>query len=227
MTDATQALGFAVDCDRTLTGTDLIPDAGALQAIQELRQAGIRCILVTGRSRDDLQRFPDIQATFDAFALEGGARWGTWDDLMQTSNVNLVHEAAQRCIDAGLAIERRTASFSARLADLEVVQPLLGQCSQQVNVDRLDVVPPGMDKGLGLDGALGYIGSRGAYVVAVGDGENDIPMFERAHVGLAVANAVPTLKEAADAILSSAGPAGVIEAARRLLAGEWRPSPST
>lgn len=218
---------FAVDCDRTLTGPDLVPDGRALDAIAELRKAGIRCVLVTGRSKADLERFPRIAAAFDAYALEGGATWGSWDLLVRPSNVDTVLDAADRVAKSGLAIERRSASFGVDARHHAQVRELAADCSIHLNIDRLDVLPRGLDKGTGLDGALAALGNRNAHVVAIGDGENDLALFDRAQVALAVGNAVPIVKEAADEVLGASGPAAVIDAARRLLAGEWRNSASS
>ncbi|MHB1260095.1 MAG: HAD family hydrolase [Thermoplasmatota archaeon] len=222
---ANQMIAFAVDCDRTLTGDDFMPDPEALFAIAELRKAGFRCILATGRSKVDLERFSTIAEAFDAYVLEGGAVWGQWTALNRPSNVGIVLKAADRVAEAGIAIERRSTSFSASTSDLQVIQEKASDCSLQVNVNRVDVLPPGLDKGIGLDGALGSLGIRGAHVVAIGDGENDIALFNRAHVALAVANAVPSLKECADEVLETPGPAAVIDAVRRLLKGDWRTPP--
>lgn len=225
-TNANNLIAFAVDCDRTLTGDDLLPDPEALFAIADLRKAGFMCILVTGRSREDLERFPTVGEAFDAYALEGGAVWGPWNALIRPSNVDAVLKAADRVAEMGVAIERRSTSFGVPLKDIAVLQEKAADCSLQVNIDRVDVLPPGLDKGTGLDGALGSLGIRGAHVVAIGDGENDIALFDRSHVALAVANAVPALKAVADEVLTASGPAGVIEAARRLLKGEWRNGPA-
>ncbi|MEK6974895.1 MAG: HAD hydrolase family protein [Candidatus Thermoplasmatota archaeon] len=219
-------IAFAVDCDRTLTGDDFIPDPEALFAVGELRKAGFRCILVTGRSKADLERFSPLAEVFDAFVLEGGAVWGSWSTLLRPSNADIVLKAAERVAEAGVAIERRSTSFSASINDLDVIRQQASDCSIQLNVDRVDVLPPGLDKGIGLDGALGSLGIRGAHVVAIGDGENDVALFDRAHVALAVANAVPSLKECADEVLEAPGPGAVIDAVRRLLKGDWRtPNP--
>lgn len=213
---------FAVDFDRTLTGHDFVPDSLALTAIAHLRSAGIRCFLLTGRSKADLATFPGIANGFDAFCLEGGAQWGSWDTLIGPNNAKVALDAAARLEAEGIPVVRRIASFSCSKAVLETVNRLASDCSIQVNHDRVDVLPPGLDKALGLDAVLGYLGMRDAHVIAMGDGENDIPLLQAAEVGLATADALPELKAVADEVMQGAGPQGVVEAAQRILAGEWR-----
>lgn len=211
----------AVDCDRTLTGDDFVPDASALAAIARLRAAGIVCVLVTGRSKQDLSRHPQLPTAFDAFVLEGGASWGPWEEQWRPGNDRVVLEVARRIQAEGILLQVGTASFSCQRADLERVRALAGECALQPNVDRVDVLPPGIDKGMGLEAMLARMGLRGAHVIAIGDGENDVALFHRAAVGLAVANAHAQLKSAADEVLQGAGPQGLVEAADRILAGQW------
>lgn len=216
---------FAVDCDRTMTGPDLIPDPRALAAIANLRGAGVTCILVTGRTQEDLARFDDLPAAFDAYVLEGGALWGTWGGLTAPSNVPIVLEAARRVHAEGVPLLAGQASFSCGRVDLEKVLALAEGCSFQLNVDRVDILPPGVDKGVGLDAVLGRLGLRSATIFAIGDGENDVPLFARATIALAVANAHPALKAEAHRVLHGMGPEGVVEAAELLLSDGWRSVP--
>lgn len=216
---------FVVDCDRTLTGDDFIPDARALDAIVALRQANITCILATGRTKAELAAHVRLPEAFDAFVLEGGASWGTWDDQWQAGNANLVQDAATRIEAQGITITRGKSSFSCDRNDLARVSTLAGDCRFFPNVDRVDVLPPGLDKGIGLDGALARLGRRGAQVIAIGDGENDLPLFDRAQVSIAPANAHAAVKEAADVVLDVPGPLAVVQAAQRILQGEWALQP--
>lgn len=212
---------FVVDCDRTLTGDDLIPDARALDSIMALRQARITCILATGRTKEELVPYPRLQEAFEAFVLEGGASWGPWDDQWQAGNANLAQDAAARVEAQGIAVTRGKSSFSCDGKDLERVKAIAADCQFFPNVDRVDVLPPGLDKGIGLDGALARMGRRGMQVIAIGDGENDLPLFARAQVRIAPANAHASVKEAADVVLDVPGPLAVVQAAQRILQGEW------
>lgn len=66
--------------------------------------------------------------------------------------------------------------------------------------------------------------SRGidaARVVAIGDELNDLPMIERAGLGVAMGNAAPAVLAAADRVTSSHAEDGVAHAIDRVLSGEW------
>lgn len=212
---------FATDYDRTLSERGEGPDPGAMKAIAALRQAGIRCILATGRPAEDLLAQGITPESFDAFVIEGGALFGPLSSLVYLNIGKELETAASYCTAAGIPIAQRRYSFSAPREHEATVRSLVGECSIQPNVDRLDILPPRVDKGTGLDGALGSLGNRGVPVLALGDGENDIPLLERATYGLAPANAVPALRDIADEVLPESGPAAVVAAAERLLRGDW------
>lgn len=59
-------------------------------------------------------------------------------------------------------------------------------------------LPPGVNKGRGLAWLADYFHIPAAEVLAVGDNDNDIPMLEWAGVGVAVGNASPAARAAAD-----------------------------
>lgn len=63
-----------------------------------------------------------------------------------------------------------------------------------------EILPKGMNKGKGVLKLAEVMGIKPSHVIAVGDNYNDIEMVKNAGVGIAVANAVPELREAADII---------------------------
>ncbi len=67
----------------------------------------------------------------------------------------------------------------------------------------LEVMTAGVSKGAALSVALSLRGIDMGRVAAFGDGENDIPMIEAAGWGVAMGNAVPSLRAAADEIIGS------------------------
>ena len=66
------------------------------------------------------------------------------------------------------------------------------------NEEYLEFCPKDINKGTGVKYLSQFLNIPLEDTVAVGDAGNDIPMIEVAHVGAAVKNAVPELKEAAD-----------------------------
>lgn len=67
----------------------------------------------------------------------------------------------------------------------------------------LEIVPNGIDKAQSIDRLLGMIGIRTEECIACGDGFNDISMIKYAGLGVAMSNAKPPVKEAADYITLS------------------------
>jgi len=77
------------------------------------------------------------------------------------------------------------------------------------------VTKKGTDKGSGVLKVADYWGIPREAILAVGNDENDLPMFEIAGVGVAVANACPSILAAADWIAPDVRHAGAAEAIRR------------
>lgn len=212
---------LATDFDRTLTDADLRPDARALQAVERVRAAGHPCILVTGRPAVDLEAHPGILERFDGVVLEGGAVWGTAKLLHEAPNAAYLLATAQRLREAGHHLDVRKASFTAPVQAREAIARLAPDLSLHANVNQVDVLPPGHDKGTGLRNILAQLGLEDRRVVAVGDGENDVPFFRAADKGIAVANATAPLQAVAAYVTSQPGPAGFVQVAERMLNGGW------
>src|SRR5262249_39846797 len=84
------------------------------------------------------------------------------------------------------------------------------------NRDELMIVPMGLTKATGLAAALHEAHMLPRQVVAVGDGENDVPLLEYCGLGVAVANAVPALRKSADIVTRCQYGKGVAEIIDRL-----------
>ena len=65
-----------------------------------------------------------------------------------------------------------------------------------------EIMPKGCNKGRALERLAAHLNISPERTIAVGDNENDVSMFRKAHVGIAVANAAPKAKEAADVVLN-------------------------
>jgi hypothetical protein len=73
------------------------------------------------------------------------------------------------------------------------------------------VLPTGVSKATGLHAALDAMGISYHSTVGVGDAENDFALLEGCEIGVAVANALPSLKEYADLVLTQPGTGAVAE----------------
>lgn len=82
---------------------------------------------------------------------------------------------------------------------------------------NIEINSMGANKGAALRGLCAYLGIDPADTAAFGDGSNDIPMLREAGVGVAMANAEPEVKAAADVVTDSNNDAGVAKMIRKLI----------
>ncbi len=76
---------------------------------------------------------------------------------------------------------------------------------------------PGVSKGDALKFVAEYYGINREEIIAVGDAEIDIPMIEFAGLGVAMANATPVTKQAADALCPSNNEGGVADVIQKYI----------
>lgn len=79
-----------------------------------------------------------------------------------------------------------------------------------------DIVPKGSDKSAGIDAMISWFGIDLSSTVAFGDGDNDIGMLRHCGTGIAMGNAGPDVKAAADFITTDITDHGVANAFRHL-----------
>jgi hypothetical protein len=80
-----------------------------------------------------------------------------------------------------------------------------------------------VSKATGLNAALAELGLSPHNVVGIGDAENDHAFLSSCECGVAVANALPTIKERADAVTKGEAGAGVEELAAELVENDLAP----
>lgn len=197
---------LAVDYDGTLaSGGRVAPET--LVALEHLRASGRRLVLVTGRTLLDLVRALPGHELFDAVVAENGGtlrRKGTAERLLsRPPPASLALSLERRGIPfaAGRVIVATAHPYQAAL--LEVVRDLGLELQLVFNKGSVMVLPSGVNKETGLGAALLELGLTRHEVVAIGDAENDHTMIAAAEVGVALSNAVPSLKERADLVTRS------------------------
>jgi len=103
---------------------------------------------------------------------------------------------------------------------LEVIRKLGLEHQVILNKDAVMVLPPGVDKASGLNAALSEMRLSPHNTVGIGDAENDQALLGLCGCGVAVANALPVLKERADFVTKGDRGAGVVELIDKLIASD-------
>lgn len=83
--------------------------------------------------------------------------------------------------------------------------------------DFLEFFNLGAGKGHGLDALLAALHIPSEAVIAIGDGENDLPLFARAGLSVAMGNASEQVRSAADLVIGGNDDAGVADFLDELL----------
>ena len=105
---------------------------------------------------------------------------------------------------------------------LAVIRDLGLELHVTFNKNAVMVLPAGLNKATGLVEALRELGFSAHNVVGIGDAENDHAFLHLCECRIAVANALPMLKDSADLVTQNDHGAGVRELIDRLIAADLR-----
>ena len=220
---------FALACDFDQTLADMgIVAPSTLGALERLLASGRKLVLVTGRQLDDLRRiFPPI-SLFERVVAENGAvlfrpSTGETKLLAEPPPQVFVDALRQRGVSpfsAGSVIVDSRQPEDAKI--LAVIRELGLELQVIYNKGAVMVLPSGVNKGTGLLAALSEMCISHHNAVAIGDAENDHALLSVCECGIAVSNAIHTLKERADVTTSASNGKGVEEIIERLLLDDLR-----
>lgn len=205
---------LACDYDGTVASQGVLAPETAT-ALQRLRESGRRVVLVTGRILDEILDICDDIDVFDLAVLENGALLynpATGHQRLLAPSLPARFVAALKAhgvtpLSVGRAICSTWDPFEAVVVrtihemelDLQIV----------FNKHSVMVLPASVNKATGLSAALDVLGETAEATVAVGDAENDLVMLRMVGCGVAVANALASVKNRADLVMDEPAGAGV------------------
>jgi hydroxymethylpyrimidine pyrophosphatase-like HAD family hydrolase len=215
---------LATDFDGTIA-TDGVVDEPTRLALVRLRSANVRIFLVTGRELSDFQGMNDFLPVFDMIVAENGAVLyepgsGTTRSLGAPPPESFIAELSRRGVTPGVGISIVATREPFQTIVLDVIKELGLELQVIFNKGAVMVLPSGINKASGLRAALETFGLSPAEVIAVGDAENDHAFLEMCGLPVAVANALPALKEKAALVTQHSSGAGVTELIDAVLRGE-------
>ncbi len=216
---------LATDFDGTLAEHGNASET-TLQALARLRASGRRLVLVTGRTLDDLLTRESTLQLFDRVVAENGAVLyspvSREEQLLAAAPpadlLDALRQRQVRPLDLGRVIV--STDHSQAPAVLDTIAALGLEYQLVFNKGALMVLPSGVNKATGLASALDQLKLSPHNTVGIGDAENDHAFLAECECAVAVANALPSLKEQADLVTQANAGAGVAELIDQLLADD-------
>jgi HAD superfamily hydrolase (TIGR01484 family) len=220
-----QYLALACDYDGTLA-RDGIVSPQTIDALERICASGRKLILVTGRLLEDLQEvFPRLDLFTYVIAENGALLYRPADTTEQLLGeapprqfIQTLQERGVTPLSTGRVI---VASLHPHETTIVEVINKLGLERQVIfNKGAVMILPTGVNKGTGLAVALHQLKLSAHNVVGIGDAENDHSFLSLCAYAVAVANALPSLKEQADYTTKADHGDGVTELIEQLLASD-------
>ncbi|HZF39380.1 MAG TPA: HAD-IIB family hydrolase, partial [Blastocatellia bacterium] len=217
----------ACDYDGTLAHNGRI-NGETVAALEALRGSGRRLIMVTGREIDDLQQNFSRLDLFERVVAENGAllycpnerKEKALAEAPRNEFVRLLEERGVGPISVGRSIVATWEPHETTV--LETIRDLGLELQVIFNKGAVMVLPSGVNKATGLKAALDELRLSPHNTVGIGDAENDHAFFSLCECSVAVANALPSVKEQADWVTRGDHGAGVIELCHALLRDDLR-----
>ena len=218
-------LALASDYDGTLAHDGVVDDS-TIRAIERLIHSGRKLILITGRELADLQNvFPRLDLCERVVAENGAVIYNpatreerSLADRPPQSFVDNLRQRGVEGISVGDVIVATWRPYETLV--IEAIRDSGLELQIIFNKEAVMVLPSGINKMTGLCAALNELKLSPRNVAAVGDAENDHAFLESCECSIAVANAIPALKETADFVTQGERGAGVVELMEKLIASD-------
>jgi hypothetical protein len=193
---------LACDYDGTLASEDRLgPDA--LAALAKAREAGLRLILVTGRTFFELTRVCERLDLFDGVVAEnGGVLYVPATAMIRALALPPPSRFLAELDRRGVGYQLGRVVVGMARSEEAAVRAALAEAGVQLelvpNRAALMVLPAGISKGAGVRQMLPALGLSFHDVLALGDGENDLDLFDACGWAGCPGSAVPELMRRAD-----------------------------
>jgi phosphoglycolate phosphatase (TIGR01487 family) len=220
-------LALASDYDGTLADNGTVT-ASAVAALRRLTASGRKLILVTGRELDDLRSVFPEHHLFQRIVAENGAllynpatrESRALADPPSPEFIAALRNAGVDPLSVGASIVSTVLPHDSTV--LKVIHDLGLEMQVIYNREAVMILPSGVNKGTGLRAALTELGLSPHNAVGVGDAENDHALLNVCECRVAVANAIPTLKDRADLVTSDPDGKGVEQLIEKILFDDLR-----
>lgn len=225
MNSAPPILALASDYDSTLAFEGKIATP-THEALARLKTSGRKLLLVTGRELDNLLAIVSDIELFDCVVAENGAvlYWPSNRSIESLASpppkqfLEKLRQQGVRPLSVGRSIVATT------LPHHDAVQNTITEMGLSLEIilnrDSVMVLPAGVNKATGLLRALSELRLQPEQVVGIGDAENDEAFLSLCGFSVAVANAIPRIKQIADLTTEQEHGPGVVEVIEKILAGE-------
>ena len=221
-------LALACDYDGTIASHGSVREE-TVAALQRVVESGRKLLLVTGRQLEDLLAiFPQVTLFARVVAENGAVLYDPArreEKILAAPPPEEFHHALRGRgvwpLSLGHVIVATEHPYET--AVLDTIQSLGLELQVIFNKGSVMILPSGVNKATGLTAALEEVGLSPHNVVGVGDAENDHAFLRLCECAVAVANALPMLKEQADVVTQSDCGAGVEELIEQLVSTDLRP----
>lgn len=215
-------MALATDYDGTIAHEGKVSKK-TITALKQMKDSGRKLILVTGRELPDLKQvFPEL-GLFDKVVAENGALLYTpaseEENLISPEPPPEFVKALKKRDVKPLSVGRSIVATwePHQTAVLEAINELGLELKIIFNKGAVMVLPSSVNKATGLSAALEELGLSAHNVVGVGDAENDHAFMQACGLSVAVANALPAVKDTADLVTKGERGEGVEELVKKLI----------
>lgn len=218
---------LATDYDGTLAHHGRV-DESTVEMLKGFLSTGRRLVLVTGRELPELLSiFPQIDLFEWVVAENGGLlyRPSTKEetplaDPPPASFIDALRKANVAPISVGRVIVATWEPHQTTV--LQTIHDHGVEMQVIFNKGAVMILPAGVNKASGLSAALKQMGLSAHNVIGVGDAENDHAFLKLCELSVAVANALPAVKDTADFVTKADHGRGVSQLIELAIATDMR-----